>query len=1529
LSAYIPKLFYQRTLCDALALAFQEIQTILRSEHVTSGDSEKINRQLHEIEGVFNFMQQSGLAGLLVAVREAFQKYPNQKNHIPPLPLIDEIFAKLFFFLGDVSDGRKIMAFQLLPIWHQLRPYLSDNSITPASLLSLDLLDVPRAEVIFNVITAKTSEVIASTEDVEQALLDLLRAELQTENLSQAAEIIFNAITEISLRHTQLVQRFYWAVARRFVEVMMRNLAVNLPRSKKILSSVVRVIRQRSEFMWPALPDSLVKEMLYQLAESDVDGDGQTVNTWFQIDAQLSGAAIPWAGLPDARDLTALLNKIDTVIALIPLPNTSQWNIELNEISNLLERIPFVVAVKKQFFESINPWLGKDDLTVIAYLMGLKECVAIALKDRHLQSAAERAITVISEIQLLKSSEAIASQSHHDHLAKIAFYTLQPSSVVAVKTTLLSWLTENELQLDPLLAMRDSQAIAKLIQRALPPVRAALFLLGDTDGVIKVDSLARFGNMQQSHDSEDAVIDISELVEQWVGLCLHIDSKLSSLASVCKIPSYLATVNKLVGSLIPQASNGLAQVDTTLHITSNTVLNTTLKDIFMLEAKDRLSVLRFLVTQFSLSQSELLPAHAAIEAHALAGSSATVGHYAMQQLASALENLIERVIVLAADQQRAYLPELVDTIDALEKQLYVNDSELQADLNSLSNVTLESPLIEVAESIQPVQLEQTAELELLQLPLNHELTQPLQPYELPLQEASSLIDDITQVESSDSEPPPSLSIEERDYPASIDAIDPELHLIFCEEAAELLPQLESLLSQWVSSPGDTSLPAGLLRLMHTLKGSSRMAGELALGEAIHECEHRVTQLSQQRPIDSSAIALLQTEVHQLLIDVGLIKDDTALRVESTSDSASDNDSPFVDRPITKTVVSPTKLRVDLLERASGSVAELLVNAVRSTDDLRQQKQLVVDLADNLARLRTQLRELELQSEASISSQSAPRASGFDPLEFDRYTRLQELTRMTAESMADLTGVQRSLAHQIDASLTMLVAQTRHARSLQSDLYRASTQAFSSIENRFRQLVRQVALEVGRDVRFELDGGQLEIDRIHLESLNGPLSHLVRNAIAHGIEPADERESLGKPRQGLVFIKLSEQGAELRLQVIDDGRGLNFVRIREQAIARGLLSANAEPDTDSLTQLIFESGFSTAEQVTGLAGRGIGMDAVKAAIVAMGGAIKIESQSGLGTSVIMALPKSSSTQKILLVSDAHQKIALPSAMVQQVLSMSSASAHQVISEGFIQWQEKRIALRALSDLIREPAVTHSASDRISFLILHQLDEWIAVKVSEVHGHHEVVVKPPGPQLASVPGLMGAAMLPDGDILLVMNLLQLHAHAVSNPSTRSISATIVPEHVPPLVMVVDDSLTVRRVSQRMLEKQGYGVALARHGAHALELLSQLNPAALLLDIEMPTMDGFELLSRLRSDERFRALPVAMITSRMAERHRQHAMQLGANAYFGKPYREQELLEWLAQCAPLKNLTTSNDRIAQNQALTSAVYDDIRTNAQATQS
>jgi chemosensory pili system protein ChpA (sensor histidine kinase/response regulator) len=269
----------------------------------------------------------------------------------------------------------------------------------------------------------------------------------------------------------------------------------------------------------------------------------------------------------------------------------------------------------------------------------------------------------------------------------------------------------------------------------------------------------------------------------------------------------------------------------------------------------------------------------------------------------------------------------------------------------------------------------------------------------------------------------------------------------------------------------------------------------------------------------------------------------------------------------------------------------------------------------------------------------------------------------------------------------------------------------------------------------------------------------------------------------------------------------------------------------------------------------------------------------------------------MVSDGEHRIALPAGMVQQLVQLSAPEVRRAIETGTIEWQRQRMPMRGLAGLLGGPDATTYARERLSVIILRQLDQWLAVKVNEVHGHREVVFKPPSSQLAGVPGLSGATLMPDGSVLLIMNLLQLleyqgtHPRVVSSPSNADDGSDKAP-----LVMVVDDSLTVRRVSQRLLERHGYRVTVARNGVEALEQLHESTPAALLLDIEMPRMDGFELLGRLRAEPRFRETPVAMITSRAAERHRQHAMQLGANAYFGKPYREQELFEWLSLWAPL---------------------------------
>ena len=563
-------------------------------------------------------------------------------------------------------------------------------------------------------------------------------------------------------------------------------------------------------------------------------------------------------------------------------------------------------------------------------------------------------------------------------------------------------------------------------------------------------------------------------------------------------------------------------------------------------------------------------------------------------------------------------------------------------------------------------------------------------------------------------------------------------------------------------------------------------------------------------------------------------------------------------------------------------------------DLQLQRQSVNDISDNLARLRAQLRELEIHAESRIASGFAPsNAAEFDPLEFDRYTRLHELTRMMSESIADISSLQRTLSRQLDSAVITVTAQGRHARTLQSDLRRARTLPFASLSGRLQHLLRQAAREKDCDVLMEIDGGNLEVDRGVLDRITGPLEHLVRNAVAHGIETATERLSLGKPATGRVRMDLSQQGNTLQLQISDDGRGLDYARIRERAIAAGLLTLDAHPDEAALAELIFEPGFSTASKVTELAGRGIGMDAVRAAVIALGGHLKVLSERGVGTRFIFSLPLTLATMQVVLVTAGSREVALPATLVQQMLQLSSSELAQARTAGELEWQGRHVPLHRLATLLSEPMSGQETATRTPVAVLRQLDQYLAIELDAVIGHREVVVKNLGPQLAKVPGIAGATVLGDGSITLIINPLPLPDFVAAHASTSAnMNPAEVGAHQAPRILVVDDSLTVRRASQRLLERHGYVVALARDGLDALEQLRLSTPAAVLLDIEMPRMDGFELLTALRDDARWRALPVAMITSRTAERHREHAMKLGATAYLGKPFVEEELLDLLTQ-------------------------------------
>ena len=579
----------------------------------------------------------------------------------------------------------------------------------------------------------------------------------------------------------------------------------------------------------------------------------------------------------------------------------------------------------------------------------------------------------------------------------------------------------------------------------------------------------------------------------------------------------------------------------------------------------------------------------------------------------------------------------------------------------------------------------------------------------------------------------------------------------------------------------------------------------------------------------------------------------------------------------------------------------------------------------MAAARTQIAS-DLVMHSQRLGKAAPNAIQGNPAAFRQLEDSREAINQQLEVLAhggewqgrSIPAADQALAEQIAAIRTSWLKSDKTAAqilSMEKELtgFRATLKTLNTISPVLLELSEQIAsllAQTGASPRAVAAAGQLVMLTQRLgksanefmtpEGINQDTAFLLEKDantfrdILTGF--ADGSEVLRLPP--ISHPDARQRLSELQLQISDDGRGLDFERIRERATQLGVLDNAATEDESQLAELIFEPGLSTADEVTGLAGRGIGMDVVKAAVMTMGGALKVDSLPGAGTCVTLALPQLLSTQQVLVVADGGHQIAVPAAMVKHLMQLRGPALQQAMQSGSIDWQRQSMPLRSLADLFGAETSDASAgtTQRASVIVLRQLDQWLAVRVSEVSGHREVVVKQPGSQLAGVPGLSGATLQPDGSVLLIMNLLQLFDHHDPHRADLPMSSTADPiSDKVPLVMVVDDSLTVRRVSQRLLEKRGYAVIVARQGVEALELLRETRPAALLLDIEMPRMDGFELLSRVRAHPRLKDLPVAMVTSRAAERHRQHAMQLGANAYFGKPYREQEVLDWLALVAP----------------------------------
>ena len=741
---------------------------------------------------------------------------------------------------------------------------------------------------------------------------------------------------------------------------------------------------------------------------------------------------------------------------------------------------------------------------------------------------------------------------------------------------------------------------------------------------------------------------------------------------------------------------------------------------------------------------------------------------------------------------------------------------------------------------------------------------------------------------------PEVSLERRQRRIE-DDLDPQLLPVFLEEAQELAPQIGEMLRTWRREPENWDLAAALQRVLHTFKGGARMAGVMSVGELTHHMEARVESTLELK----SAPAQFFDDLEASLDRVGFLLE----RLQHAGEAPREAGVPEPGAEVVPSAApSAAKLRevlpprallrvqADTLEKLVNRAGEVAIARSRIETEVRVLKDALTDLTDNVARLRGQLREIEIQAESQMQArvrEVEEKSRTFDPLEFDRFTRFQELTRMMAESVNDVSTLYQTITRAVDGTEAALSAQGRLNRELQQDLMRVRMVPVGSISDRLHRIVRQTAKELDKRANLDIRGGNVELDRSVLERMTGPLEHVLRNAVTHGIERPDGRLERGKPEFGEIRLDARQEGNEVVLAISDDGGGLDLEGIRAQAVERGLMVPGEPMEDRHLGDLIFLPGFSTAAEVTEVAGRGVGMDVVREEVRALGGRIDVDSVAGQGVTFTIRLPLTTAVTQAVLVKSGARTYALPAVMVEQVRQLRPEQLEKVRAQGRVDWAGRSYPFAYLAHLLGETGVPSEEAKRRAPVVLARLGaETVALLVDAILGNQEVVVKHLGPQLARVPGVAGATVLGTGEIVLILNpmpLLKRPRAVDAMPAGPAQS----PREARPAVMVVDDSLTVRKITGRLLTREGYDVLTAKDGVEALEMLSDVVPDAMLVDIEMPRMDGFDLTRNVRADPRLRHVPIIMITSRTADKHRAYALEVGVDVFLGKPYREDELL------------------------------------------
>ncbi len=595
-----------------------------------------------------------------------------------------------------------------------------------------------------------------------------------------------------------------------------------------------------------------------------------------------------------------------------------------------------------------------------------------------------------------------------------------------------------------------------------------------------------------------------------------------------------------------------------------------------------------------------------------------------------------------------------------------------------------------------------------------------------------------------------------------------------------------------------------------------------------------------------------------------------------------------------------RINPGVLEQLLNNAGEVSIFHSRLSQQMNQIQFSLDELDQTVMRLREQLRGLESATEAQILYQHHSERSASDdedPLQLERYSKIQQFSRALGETANDVSSIRDILQNLTGDTEALLVQQARTAGELQDGLMRTRMVPFEQHAARLARLVRQMSNEHGKQAELSLQGGG-EIDRQVLEKMLSPFEHMLRNAVIHGIEAPPDREAAGKSAIGNVLITVRREGSQVVVDISDDGRGIDIDSIRRKAVELGLMAEDAEMADEDILQFILRSGFSTADKLTQTSGRGVGMDIVANEVAQIGGTLRISTKAGEGTTFSVRLPFTLAVTQALIVRAGLELYALPLPTVEGIIRVSRSELREKMAADMptIDYGDQTYRLQHLGQYLGlGPGRISSDEERISIILVQAGQKSTALVADEMLDSREIIVKPVGAQLASISGLSGATILGDGRIAVILDVGALVR--LVTPSTEPIEVIPAADEGQLVALVVDDSITMRRVSQRLLERNGMRVLTARDGMQAIEVLRDHIPDIILLDVEMPRMDGYEFAAFVRNNTETEDVPIIMITSRVSEEHKAHAIELGVNDYLGKPYQESTLLDAVGNLVQLE--------------------------------